>query len=117
MLRYNFTRVFRAKAITKPFSFLCKAGFSENFSSKVKNNRVNRLNLDLLERLCVCLGCTPNDIMEWVPDNNNILAGNHPLNELRRKEKVLDLTAAINSLPLSKLEEIEKMINEKKGNE
>ena len=114
MLKYNFTRVFRAKAIERPYSFLRKAGFSENFSSKVKNNRVNRLNLDLLERLCESIGCTPNDFMEWTPDNHASLAHNHPLNELRRTEKIFDLTAAINSLPLYKLEEIEKLINKEK---
>lgn len=114
MLKYNFTRVFRAKAIDRPYTFLRKAGFSENFSSKVKNNRVNRLSLDLLERLCESIGCTPNDIMEWTPDNRSSIASNHPLNELRRTEKIFDLTAAINSLPLSKLEEIEKMINSNK---
>ncbi|WP_289054262.1 helix-turn-helix domain-containing protein [Carboxylicivirga marina] len=112
MLRYNFTRIFKAKAIERPYTYLCKAGFSENFSSKVKNNLVNRLNLDLLERLCECFGCTPNDLMEWVPDKGSPLKPDHPLNELRRNEKILDLTAAINSLPLSKLEKIEKLISD-----
>ncbi len=110
MLRYNFTRIFKAKAIDRPFTFLRKAGFSESFASKVKNNRVNRLNLDLLERLCLSLGCTPNDFMEWRPRNNQSLPANHPLNELRRTEKLFDLTMAINALPMAKLEEIEKLI-------
>lgn len=114
MLKYNFTRILKAKAIDRPYSFLRKAGFSENFSSKVKNNRINRLNLDILERLCVCLGCTPNDLMEWKPDSHSALAQNHPLNTLRRDEKILDLTAIINSLPLSKLEEIEQLLKEDK---
>jgi len=110
MLKYNFTRIFKAKAIYRPFTFLKKAGFSDNFASKVKNNRVNRLNLDLLERLCECFGCTPNDLMEWVPNDDHIITAKHPLNELRRTEKVHDLTMSLNSLPLSKLEEIEKLI-------
>ncbi len=114
MLRYNFTRVFKAKAIDRPFTFLRRAGFSENFASKVKNNRVNRLNLELLERLCACIGCTPNDFMEWKPDRNSSIPADHPLNELRRTEKLFDLTMALNSLPLSKLEEVEKLINEGK---
>lgn len=114
MLRYNFTRIFKAKAIDRPFTFLCKAGFSESFASKVKNNRVNRLNLDLLERLCICIGCTPNDFMEYTPRNESIPA-NHPLNELRRTEKVFDLTRELNSLPLSTLEEVEQLIKSRKG--
>jgi len=111
MLRYNFTRIFKAKAIDRPFTFLKKAGFSESFASKVKNNNVYRLHVDLLERLCISIGCTPNDIMEWSPKNNSSLKPEHPLNELRRSEKLFDLTTALNSLPLSKLEEIEQLIN------
>lgn len=110
MLKYNFERVFKAKGIDKPFTFLRKAGFSDNFATKVKNSRVNRLSLDLLERLCVSIVCTPNDFMEWVPDKDQQINENHPLNELKRTDKILDLTRTLNSLPLSKLEEVERFI-------
>ena len=114
MLRYNFNRIFKAKGIDKPFTFLKRAGFSDNFATKVKNNRVNRLTLDLLERLCLAFGCTPNDFIEWIPDNNEMLDDKHPLYELKRTEKIMDLTKTLNSLPLSRLKEIEKIINENK---
>jgi len=38
--------MFKARGIDKPFAFLQKAGFSDNFSSKIKNNRVSRLDLN-----------------------------------------------------------------------
>ena len=114
MLQYNFNRIFKAKGIDKPFSYLKQAGFSDNFSTNVKNDRINRLSLDLLERLCLKLGCTPNDFLEWTPEKDTVLDNNHPLNELKRTDKILDLTRTLNSLPLSKLEEIEKIINDKK---
>ena len=113
MLKYNFDRVFKAKGIDRPFTFLLHAGFSDNFASKVKNGRVNRLSLDLLERLCLKIGCTPNDFLEWSPDKDQIIDDTHPLRELKREDKILDLTKMLHSLPLSKLEEIERMINEK----
>lgn len=113
MLTYNFDRIFKAKSIEKPFTYLCQSGFSSNFASKIKNNKINRLSLDLLERLCIALGCTPNDFLEWKPGKGELLAGNHPLHELRRTDKIIDITKTLNSLPLSKLEEIERLINEK----
>ena len=68
MLYYNFDRIFRARAIDRPFSYLQKAGFSPNFASRIKNNRVSRLNLLQMERLCLLLKCTPLDFMEWKPE-------------------------------------------------
>lgn len=114
MLKYNFDRIFKAKAIDKPFTFLKQAGFSDNFASKVKNSRVNRLSLDLLERLCLSIGCTPNDFMEWTPDKEGNIDNNHPINGLKRMEKILDLTKTLHSLPLSKLEELDRLINSEK---
>lgn len=112
MLKYNFDRVFKAKGIERPFTFIKQAGFSDSFASKVKSSRVNRLSLDLLERLCVKIGCTPNDFLEWTPDKNNNIDKNHPLNELKRTDKILDLTKTLNLLPLSKLEDVERYIKE-----
>lgn len=114
MLRYNFEKAFKAKGIDKPFTFLCRAGFSGNFATKVKNNKVNRLSLDLLERLCLALESTPNDLMSWQPGKNTNTATNHPLYELRRTDKIIELNKALNRMSLSKLEEIERLMKEVK---
>ena len=113
MLKYNFDIVFKAKGIARPFTFLKQAGFSDNFATKIKNNRVNKISLDLLERLCVKIACTPNDFLEWSPDNKNNLEQTHPLYQLkRRNDKISDLSKSLNSLTLDKLEKIERLINE-----
>lgn len=114
MLKYNFSRVFIAKGIDRPFTFLVQSGFSDNFATKIKNNRVNKIPLNLLERLCIKIACTPNDFLEWSPDDKNNLEQTHPLYELkRRNDKISDLSKSLSTLPLDKLEEIEKLINEK----
>jgi len=113
MIRYNFTRIFKARGIDKPFSFLKQSGFSDSFASKVKNSRVSRLDLQLIERLCLHLRCTPNDFMEWIPDTGMDIDVNHPLNQIRRSDKIVDITKTLNSLPLGQLEEIEKLIKDK----
>lgn len=113
MLKYNFDKVFKARSIERPFTYLRKAGFSDNFATKVKNNRVNRLNLDLLERLCLRLNCTPNDFMEWTPSKDENIDNKCALHELKRTDIILDLTRSLNLLSLSKLEEIERIIKEK----
>lgn len=113
MLFYNFDRIFKARAIDKPFAFLKSHGFSSSFSSKVKQNRVGRLNSRELERLCIFLKCTPNDLMEWQPDNEVVLEETHPIYKLHRPEALTDMTRLLNSIPLEKVEEINRIINEK----
>ena len=117
MLTYNFDRIFKARGIERPFTYLRKAGFSDNFATKIKNNRVKRLNLELIERLCLELHCTPNDLMEWTPDKNQNVNKEHPINNIKKSEKVVDITKTLNSIPLGKLEEIENLISEKLKNE
>lgn len=113
MLTYNFDRIFKARAIERPFSFLRKAGFSDNFATKIKNNKVLRLNLREIERLCILLRCTPNDFYQWEPDNDSQVDNEHPINLIKKSDKAINLTKILSSIPLGQLDEIEKLITEK----
>jgi len=113
MLIYNFDRVFKARGIERPFTYLIKAGFSDNFATKVKNNKLVRIHLRELEKLCLLLRCTPNDFCEWVPDNDANIDSGHPIHMIRKSDKVVDMTKTLNSVPLGQLDEIEEMIQEK----
>ena len=44
-----------------------KANISANIISKIKNGQY--MALDKVESICVAMECTPNDILEFVPDN------------------------------------------------
>ena len=112
MIIYRFDRLFRARGIDRPFTFLQQAGFSMNFASKIKNNRVSRLNMKEMEKLCLLLRCTPNDMMVWIPDKNVPHDADVPLASLRLPEIEIDMVKAINAIPLAKLERIEKLIQE-----
>ncbi len=113
MMYYNFKRIFKARGIERPFTFLQKAGFSDNFASKCHRNLIRRLELRELERLCYLLRCTPNDLIVWEPDDSLSLDKNHPLMEIRKPEKTVDMTKALSSVPLNQLEEIEQLILDK----
>ncbi|WP_075591467.1 helix-turn-helix domain-containing protein [Labilibacter marinus] len=112
MLKYNFKRVFRARGIDRPFTFLKKAGFSDNFASKINNNRVYRLDLKDLERLCFLLRCTPHDLLEWHPEPSMETVDTHPLEKLRKSTKDTDLIKTISAIPLEQVQRIENLIKE-----
>ena len=93
-------------------SFLTRAGFSDNFASRVKNNNVKRLGLIELEKLCLILNCSPNDLYEWVPDENSQVDKDHELNKIRRTDKVFNLTQALHKLSMQELEKVEGVLNQ-----
>ena len=43
-----------------------EAGISANIITKLKNGQY--IALDKVESICVAMGCTPNDILEFIPD-------------------------------------------------
>jgi DNA-binding Xre family transcriptional regulator len=110
MLSFNFSRIFKSRGIDKPFSYLVKAGYSDNFATRIVNNRIQRLNLTDVEKLCELFRCTPNDLLEWIPENEDKTNDKHPLISMKRSDKVFQLTQILNSVPLDKLKDIESVI-------
>ncbi len=115
MLKYNFYRIFKARGIEKPHAYLRKAGFSDNFASKIKNSKTRRIELNELERLCLLLRCTPNDFLEWIPESNTDISDNHPMNNMKKPEHEVDFVKTLNEVPLGKLEELEQILKKHLG--
>lgn len=112
MLKYSFDRVFKARGIDRPFSYLKRVGFSDNMAVNINRNKVARLHVKDMEQLCLLLHCTPNDFMVWEPENGEKVEDNHPLHKIRRNEDQVAITQMLNSVPLNKLAGIKKLIEE-----
>ena len=114
MLKYNFKRIIRARALDRPFSFLRQAGFSNYLATSICRNRVKRMNLKEIERVCLAFNCTPNELMEWTPptrlENDNTIA----LNKLIHSRKVVDIAQSLSFLPMDELDKIEEMIESRR---
>src|ERR1019366_5532531 len=110
MLQLNLKRIFKARGIEQPYKFLAQNGFVPFTAHKYKNGKVEHMRLDHMERLCILLNCTPNDIFDWIPNDLLDDRADHPLQKIRRTEKKLDISKMLSKLSLEKLEEIEKMI-------
>jgi DNA-binding Xre family transcriptional regulator len=110
MLTFNFSRIFTARGIEKPFTFLVKAGYSDNFATRIVHSRHDKLNLKEVERLCELFQCTPNDLLEWIPKSKDADNGNHPLISLKRSGSAVQLAKILSSIPLDKLGDIEVLI-------
>lgn len=117
MITFNFGRLFKARGIERPFTYLVKAGYSDNFATRVVNSNINKMNLRDVEKLCELLLCTPNDLLEWIPTAKNDKVETHPLVSLRRTGTISQLNQLLNAVPLNQLGAIEAMIKQELNKE
>jgi DNA-binding Xre family transcriptional regulator len=114
MLLYNLHAIFKARQIDRPYSFLVKAGISPNTATRIINNDTKVIRLDHIEKICVLLCCEPKDLFVYKPNANQLLAENHPLNNLIKRDEDLAWLDNLKNIPLSDLKEMSKLIVKKK---
>lgn len=113
MLHYNLKALFKARDIKEPNRFLVKHGISQNIAHRLTTGQYDKMSLEILEKLCRALNCTPNDIYRFAPDTdadkNELLA----LTKIAHTENTYTSTSVLFNLPLDKLNEIAALINKK----
>ncbi len=110
MLLLNIQRILKARGIDQVYTFLVKSGFVPFTAHKYKNSKVEHIRLDHIERLCILLNCTPNELFEWIPNDLLDDKPNHPLQKIRRRDKRLNLLKMIADIPVDKFDEVEKFL-------
>lgn len=117
MLTFNLTRVFALRGIDKPFAFLVKCGFHRTIASNLMNNRAVNIKIRHLQTICRALNCTPNDLFEWKPDENDTLGENHSLNSLKRDKIPARLSQIVKDIPVEKLDRVEELLTQLRDEE
>lgn len=110
MLQLNLKRIFKARAIEQPYKYLVQNGFVPFTAHKYKNGKVEHMRLDHIERLCILLNCTPNELFEWSPNDLLDDRADHPLQKIRTREKKIEINKILSKMSLEKLEEIQQML-------
>lgn len=116
MLYFNIKRVLALRGIEKPYAFLVKNGFASQTATNLSNNQIGHIKPSQIEKLCLLLNCTPNDLFDWRPDANSSVSENHALRTLI-KEKIPSFSEMVKDMPVEKLGELEAFINEIKAKE
>jgi len=111
MLSINLTPIFKARGIERPYSFLVKAGFSSHTAHQIVNSHTRMFRLDHIELLCRTLVCEPNDLLEYTPEKDQILASDHPLLKLQPTDNPENVKQTFKTIPFKQLKEITKQIN------
>lgn len=114
MLIFNPNKMFALRGIDKPYSFLVKNGFTSTMASDLINIRKPLIRTEYLQKICILLNCTPNDLYEWKPDNTTNLPENHPLKALQKPDYP-KISEIIKDFPVEKLSEVQNLLNQLKN--
>lgn len=114
MLSINIKKVMRLRGIENHYGLLTSLGFVPSTARNFLRNDVVLVRLEQIERLCVALNCTPNDLLEWTPNPNQAVSDAHSLNAIKRKPE-RDLPALLGEVPLDKFEQIVDILQELKN--
>ena len=106
MLKLNIERLFTIRGISKPISFLTKNGFSYTTAHRLVKGEMIRYDNDIIEKLCISLNCTPNDLFEWQPKKDAEGHRAAELSKLIRKNESIDLSRLAKTLSIERVEEI-----------
>ena len=66
-----------------------------------------------MEKLCMILNGTPNDLFEWREDNKTVIPDGHALRSLKKSNNHL----ALRDIPADKLEKLSEMLSELRSND
>jgi len=77
--------------------------------------RFTYLDMNKIEKLCIALSCTPNDLLEWQPNPAAAIPESHPLHALKPNPDS-DIIASIKNIPIPQIPEIIKAIETAKQN-
>ena len=110
MLLFNTARVFKAPGIDRPANYLKSQGYSIATTTRIVNNQKQGFSLVTLEKLCLTLNCTPNDLLEWAPSKDMNTNTSHALNILKRSDTLASVTQLVNGASLEQLKKMEEIL-------
>ena len=112
MLYLNVKKILDMRGIERQFTYLLDHGFIRSTAHKLVRGEFRNINLDHIERLCLLLNCSPNDLLEWQPGKNTSVAENHPLKSLNKPHTLPPLTSLVKEIPIEKLHRIEGLLQQ-----
>ena len=103
MLSLNVKRVMRLRGVENQRSLLDDLEFAPATARRLLAGDVLRIELEDLEKLCIALKCTPNDLLDWTPPESlEANASGQALHKLTHDPE--DITRLLGSLPLEKVQ-------------
>jgi DNA-binding Xre family transcriptional regulator len=114
MLKLNIARVLHLRGIYDTNEYLRGLGYSRNKVIRLAKDQLESFNRYDMERICLDLNCTPNDLLEWRPSQKMNVDDDHALRALERRKAALGVVELVQGLPVEEVEAVERFILERK---
>lgn len=117
MLQLKLATILANRGIQKPLAHLVKSGFTYHTAHRLLHNTVDSISFKHLEQLCLALHCSVEELFVWHKPNNQSIPDDHPLGKLVLQNNQLSLAESLRTLPLNKLEELNRFAHTLKQNQ
>ena len=115
MLQLQIENVIKQRGVSDPIKFLVQQGFTYHTAHRLINNRVDSVSFVNLERLCIILNCTINDLFLWSKDNKIAVDERHPINKLANQTNTVNISESLLQLPYEKIAQLERLVHDLKN--
>jgi len=115
MLQLNLRKLFDAKGVRAPFTWLVKQGIARNTAADLLNGKAYRLRIDHLTLICRGLRCTPDDVFSYADDSRARTDERHPLQQLKANATLPDIGSQLNGLSVEQIKLLEEKVREMRG--
>lgn len=110
MLTINVARVFKLRGLSGYLIRLVRAQISRRTAKGFLNGTAANIKLRHLEKICLMLNCTPNDLFDWKPDAEVNPPETHALYNLRKNQEIKFFSEKLKEIPIEKLGELNEII-------
>jgi DNA-binding Xre family transcriptional regulator len=105
MLTLSIAPLLHSKGIKHLTPYLQQKGFSYHTARYLVGNKLARFNLDTIEKLCIALECTPNDIL-YFSTSSDAVPTNHPLRALNMERYHNEIAEGVQQLNTAEVAEL-----------
>lgn len=119
MLTLSIVPLLNARGIKHKTPYLQSRGFKYHTARYIVGGNMSNFNLSTVEKICLQLECTPNDLLFYTPSDEGV-AANHPLRTLNKERYDDELTEGLkllNTLELDTMKQQLRILLEKKNEE
>ena len=109
MLKFNLHPFFKVRGVPNPRRFLIDLNINHISAAKLLKGEMTSLRLEHIEKICLALRCTPNDLLEWEPNKITRPDKDHPMYRLAQRKNFDRLLEKIGNLSP---EELERLLGE-----
>lgn len=111
MISLNLHRIMLQKGITRSYTYLRHLGITHFVATKYIAGSYKSMKFKDIEKMCIAMHCTPNDLLEWRKTENDIdLPLTHPLKVLHHTETTTNINQLLINANPETLKEVQKLL-------